>query len=146
MPIEYEAQFKENMDRALCDYAGISSNLLTKYISGARFQKIKKDNLQNPFVKDIIEVGNGDNVQYYDFFDMNKIDRNLLQRPLFIHMDMSLTGDKTGIAGIWIKGKKPHQAGMPETNELFYTVAFAVSIKAPKGYQISLEKNRNFIY
>lgn len=146
VPIEYEAQFKENMDRALCDYAGISSNLLTKYISGARFQKIKKDNLQNPFVKDIIEVGNGDNVQYYDFFDMNKIDRNLLQRPLFIHMDMSLTGDKTGIAGIWIKGKKPHQAGMPETNELFYTVAFAVSIKAPKGYQISLEKNRNFIY
>ena len=146
VPVEYKASFIEDMDRSLCDYAGISSTLLSKYISGERFQSIKNFNLKNPFKSDVIEVGNNNNTQYYDYFDLNKVDSKLKSRPMFIHLDMSLTGDKTGIAGIWIKGKKPHQAGMPETNELFYTVAFVVSIKAPKGYQISLEKNRNFIY
>jgi len=28
------------------------------------------------------------------------------KKPLFIHLDMSISGDKTGIAGVWIKGKK----------------------------------------
>lgn len=146
VPVEYKASFKEDIDRALCDYAGISSNLLTKYISGDRFQKIKNFALKNPFKADVIEVGNGNNEQYFDYFDIAKINPLMKSRPMFIHLDMSLTGDKTGIAGIWIKGKKPHQPGELDTNELFYSVAFAVSIKAPKGYQISLEKNRNFIY
>lgn len=146
VPMGYYEQFIDDIDIALTDIAGISTTNVTKYISGGRFQDIKNPNLKNPFKSDIIEVGNGDNVQYYDYFDLSKIDPVLKSRPLFIHLDMSLSGDKTGIAGIWIKGKKPHQPGTPETNELFYTVAFAVSIKAPKGYQISLEKNRNFIY
>ena len=58
---------------------------------------------------------------------------------------MSVSGDKTGIAGVWIKGKKPHQDGQSDSKELFYTLAFSVSVKAPKGYQISFEKNRQFI-
>lgn len=146
VPMGYYEQFIDDIDIALTDIAGISTTNVTKYISGGRFQDIKNPNLKNPFKSDIIEVGNGDNVQYYDYFDLSKIDPVLKSRPLFIHLDMSLSGDKTGIAGTWIKGKKPHQPGTPETNELFYTVAFAVSVKAPKGYQISLEKNRNFIY
>lgn len=146
VPMGYYEQFIDDIDIALTDIAGISTTNVTKYISGGRFQDIKNPNLKNPFKSDIIEVGNGDNVQYYDYFDLSKIDPILKSRPLFIHLDMSLSGDKTGIAGTWIKGKKPHQPGTPETNELFYTVAFAVSVKAPKGYQISLEKNRNFIY
>ncbi len=60
-------------------------------------------------------------------------------------MDMSTSGDKTGIAGVWIKGKKPHIDGQPDNKDLFYRLAFSVSVKAPKGYQISFEKNRQFI-
>lgn len=67
-------------------------------------------------------------------------------RPMFIHLDMSISGDKTGIAGVWIKGKKPHEEGIPDSKELFYKLAFSVAIKAPKGRQISFEKNRQFIY
>ena len=58
---------------------------------------------------------------------------------------MSISGDKTGIAGVWIKGKKPHVDGEPENKDLYYQLAFSVSVKAPKGYQISFEKNRQFI-
>jgi hypothetical protein len=59
---------------------------------------------------------------------------------------MSLSGDKTGIAGVWITGKRPQQAGNSDPGkELEFKVAFSVSVKAPKGFQVSFEKNRNFI-
>ena len=148
VPIEYRVNFLEDIDRALCDYAGISSSDLVKYISGARLEVVKKKELKNPFTKDIIEVGNSpnDTTQYYDFFDISRIDPLMRTRPLYIHLDMSISGDKTGIAGIWIKGKKPPKEGEPQSKELYYQLAFSVSIKAPKGYQISFEKNRQFIY
>jgi hypothetical protein len=69
-----------------------------------------------------------------------------LARPLFIHLDMSLSGDKTGIAGVWITGKRPQQAGSSDpSKELEFKLAFSASVKAPKGFQVSFEKNRNFI-
>ena len=104
--------------------------------------------MENPFTRDIIEVGNGkeDTAQYYDFFDFNKIPREMLSKPLFIHLDMSVSGDMTGIAGVWIKGKKPSVDELSQSNDLFYKLAFSVSIKAPKGRQISFQKNKNFIY
>ena len=147
VPIEYKANFLEDIDRALCDYAGVSSSDLTKYISGIRLQAVKKEQLSNGFTKDIIEVGNGpeDNLQYSDFFDLSRIPADLKTKPLYIHLDMSLTGDRTGIAGVWIKGKKPTVEGQPKSKDLFYTLAFAVGIQAPRGYQVSMEKNRNFI-
>ena len=59
---------------------------------------------------------------------------------------MSVTGDRTGIGGVWIIGTKPPQGDNPSANELFYQTAFAVGVKAPKGHQVSFEKNRQFIY
>ncbi len=148
VPIEYYSKFLDDIDRALCDYAGVSSSDLTKYISGIRLQAVKNEKLQNPFVQELIEVGNNpqDLQQYYDYFDMSKVDPKMKSRPLFVHLDMSLSGDCTGIAGVWISKKKPPQEGVPESKELFYRLAFSIAIKAPKGWQVSFEKNRQFIY
>ena len=119
-----------------------------KYISGARLASVKKSHLKNLFTKDVIEVGNGpdDNLQYKDFINLDHLDPLMKSRPLYIHMDMSVTGDKTGIAGSWICGKKPPKPNEPPSKELYFRLAFSVSVKAPKGYQISFEKNRQFIY
>lgn len=146
VPISLKAQFIDNMDRALCDFAGISSSELSKYISGAAIKDCLNTVSINPFSKEILEVGNAkdDVTQYNDFFDLTKIPADMKSKPLFIHLDMSVSGDKTGIAGVWIKGKKPTIEGNPG-KDLFFKLAFAVSIKAPKGRQISFEKNRNFI-
>ena len=149
VPIEYLDKFKDDVDRALCDYAGISSSELTTYISGVRLMECVNKDIENPFTKEILEIGNNpaDTAQYYDFFDLSKIPTELKSRPLYIHLDMSVTGDKTGIAGVWIVNKKSnHIEGQPDSKELFYRVAFCVAIKAPKGYQVSYEKNRQFIY
>lgn len=148
VPVEFRAEFLDDIDRALCDYAGISSSELTKYISGQALTDTINENLRNPFTKSIIEVGNdpNDKAQYYDYFDLSKVPSKMKWKPLYIHLDMSVSGDKTGIAGVWINGKKPSVDEMSQANDLFFTLAFNVSIKAPKGRQVSFEKNKNFIY
>lgn len=148
VPIEFYAEFYENIERALCDFAGVSSSDITKYIAGYRLQAVKKKELKNPFTKDIIEVGNGpeDKTQYNDFFDMSLVDEQMKSKPLYIHLDMSLSGDRTGIAGVWIKGKKPSADGETPSKDLYYQLAFSIAVKAPRGFQVSFEKNRQFIY
>lgn len=148
VPIDFKPQFVDDMDRSLCDFAGISSSEISKYISGVAVHEIITDQRQNPFTRDILEIGNGpdDTQQYYDSFDLSRIPEELKYRPLFIHLDMSVSGDMTGIAGVWIKGKKPSIDELSQANDLYYSLAFSVSIKAPKGRQVSFEKNRNFIY
>lgn len=147
VPIGYYESFIDDIDIALTDIAGISTSNTTRYIAGNRIANVKNQKIQNLFTKDIIEVGNSrdDNTQYYDFIDLNRLDKSMLGKPLYIHMDMSTSGDKTGIAGVWIKGKRPHIDGQPDNKDLFFRLAFSVSVKAPKGYQISFEKNRQFI-
>ena len=146
-PLSLKAQFLDDMDRALCDFAGISSTELSKYISGAAVNDCLNKKRKNPFTKDIIEVGNGkdDKLQYKDFFDMSLVDKEMMSKPLCVHLDMSISGDMTGIAGVWIKGKKPSQDKDKQEKDLFFELAFSVSVKAPKGRQVSFEKNRNFI-
>lgn len=146
VPIPYYENFADNIDGALTDIAGIATASSLKFISGTRWNEIKTNSYKNPFTKDIIEVGNAndDKAEYYHFFDLSTIDKKYKSKPLYIHLDMSLSGDKTGIGGVWIVGKKVDIDGN-QSKELFYRVAFAVSVKAPKGYQISFEKNRNFI-
>lgn len=147
VPLDFKPDFLDDIDRALCDFAGISSSEISKYINAQAVNDIIVDTYQNPFTKEEIEVGNGadDKVQYYDFFDLNRIDSRNKSKPLFIHLDMSISGDMTGISGVWITGKKVADNENNQAKDLFFTLAFSVSIKAPKGHQISFEKNRNFI-
>ena len=148
VPPIYRESFEDNIDMALTDNAGISTSSSTKYISGIRLNQIKTDEYRNPFTKDVIEVGNApdDINQYSNFFDLSQVNPKDMSRPLFIHLDMSLSGDKTGIAGTWITGKRPSVVGEENSGrELDFKAAFSVSVKAPKGYQVSFEKTRNFI-
>ena len=147
VPVDLRPDFIDDIDRALCDYAGISSAQLSTYISGVRFNECKTDEYQNPFVKDVIEVGNNplDTSQYWDYFDLSRVPKQYKYKPLYIHLDMSISGDKTGIAGTWVIGKKPSVPGQPISKDMYYQLAFNVSVKAPKGYQVSFEKNRQFI-
>lgn len=147
VPIDFKAKFIEDIERNLCDFAGISSSTLNKYMSAQAVKEIINPAFRNAFTKDVLEIGNGpdDHLQYANFFDLSVIPDELLTKPLFIHLDMSLSGDMTGIAGSWIIGKKPSTNPDEEAKDLMFRLAFSVSIKAPKGRQISFEKNRNFI-
>ena len=148
VPMGYYDQFIEDIDVALTDIAGISTSSSNRFFNGPRINTVVHDDIKNLFTKEIIEVGDGpeDNTQYYDFINLDFLDNKLKSRPLYIHLDMSISGDKTGIAGTWIIGKKPPQEGQPDEKTLMFRSAFAVAIKAPKGHQVSFQKNLNFIY
>lgn len=150
VPMGYYEQFLDDIDVALTDIAGISTSNSSRYISGERWAKTRSSTLANPFVQEVLTIGNApdDTAQYYDFFDMRHVPREMMAKPLYIHLDMSVSGDKTGIAGTWIRGKAAGggEDGQPPSKELYYQLAFSVAIKAPKGYQVSFEKNRQFIY
>lgn len=141
VPSGYYEAFRDNVELALTDIAGISTTSALKYISGVRLNEAKIDSYQNPFTKEIIEVGTGDKIQYSQFFDLTRVPSNLKSKPLYIHLDMSKSGDRTGIAGTWIMGK---QAG-EDFSSSYYRLAFGVAVKAPKGYEVSFDKNRTFI-
>ena len=146
VPIDFKAKFLEDIERNLCDFAGVSSSASSKYISAAAVNLVVKEEFKNP-LPDKLEIGNApdDTAQYYNFFDLDKIPKDFMYKPLYIHLDMSVTGDMTGIAGIWISGKKV-STDDNLAKDLSFRLAFSTSIKAPKGRQISFEKNRNFIY
>lgn len=145
-PIDFKAKALEDLERTLCDFAGVSSSSLNKYMSASIVNDVIHSEYKNPF-PDIIETGNGkqDTAQYKNFFNLNNVPRELMSKPLFVHLDMSISGDMTGIAGVWITGKKPSSDPNQQAKDLNFRLAFSTSVKAPKGYQISFEKNRNFI-
>ena len=143
VPIGYWEQFNDNVDIALTDIAGVSTVGARKYISGVRFKEIKNKDYKNPFSRDIIEVGTKDDLQYGDFLDMSLVNKEDLKKPLFIHLDLSKSGDKTGIAGVWITEKRLGDDS--STKELYFKVAFSVSIKAPRGDEIAFMKSVNFV-
>lgn len=146
VPMGYYENFLDDIDVALTDIAGISTVSSNKFISVSRINAIETDRYKNAFIKEVIEVGNAsdDNIQYSQFFDINRIPKEIKDKPLYIHLDMSISGDKTGIGGVFIRGKKPTINGQP-SKDLYYTIGFNVSVKAPKGHQVSFEKNRNLI-
>ena len=148
IPMGYYENFRDDLEQSLMDIAGVSVTSITRYISSSRLNDIVYDNFQNPFSQEILEIGNGknDNDLYQNYFDINKVPKDLKEKPLYIHLDMSISGDKTGIGGVFIVGKKIKATQDQTISELEYQIAFAVSIKAPKGYQISFEKNRQLIY
>ena len=148
VPMGYYDSFIEDIDVALTDIAGVSTSSSNRYFSGPRVAATKTDSYKNAFIREIIEVGNApdDTTQYWDYFDLSRITPDLKNKPLFVHYDMSISGDKTGLAGTFIWGKKPPKEGEPPANDLIFKLGFHVSIKAPKGYQVSFEKNRQFIY
>lgn len=147
VPIGYLENFQDNIDGSLTDIAGIATAVSMKYISGVRWNEVKTARYENPFKQEIITVGNGkdDLDQYSQYFDLTKVPADLKLKPMYIHLDMSKTGDKTGIAGIYVIGKKPKVENEESSREMFYRLAFNVSIKAPKGYEISFDKHRIFI-
>jgi hypothetical protein len=145
VPVDFKSKFLEDIDRNLCDFAGISSASSGKYMSAQMVMDSVNKDYKNP-MPDLLEVGNGkeDLTQYYNFFKMENVPKELMHKPMYIHLDMSVSGDTTGIAGVWIIGKKV-STDTDQAKDLSFRLAFSTAIKAPKGHQISFEKNRNFV-
>lgn len=150
VPFNFKDNFKLDINTALMDLAGISVVGSVSFFNYDMFSKCYIKDYKNPFVTDILTIGIKDDLQIADFFEIDKVPEAVKRMPQFIHIDGSLTGDKTGISSVGVSGLKETQQfnGADEivTSEMTYKHIFSVDIQAPQGSEISFEKTRNFIY
>lgn len=154
VPIEEKQAFDQDIDKALQDIAGIATSVVTKAFNSYKVSEAISDTLENPFMPEVITVGLNDDLQLKDFFDVTKVPDNIIGMPVFIHLDASLSGDRTGLAGIAVVGTKTSVKHTPGTSveadetvdELVCQEVFHVGIQAPSDSEISFEKTRQFIY
>lgn len=151
-PVEFRERFKMDINAALMNIAGISVSYTTKFIPYSIVSQCYNSNNINPFGKEILEIGLHDSYSIRDFFIPELVSSQVYSRKLFIHIDASLTGDKTGISCIAVMGFRDQDRYDDKSGdtirlkEFIYKHVFSVDIKAPKGDEISFQKIREFIY
>lgn len=150
VPVSLRQSFILDVNTALMNLAGRSVAGATSFFNYDMFSRCYISDYKNPFVTDILTIGLHDDLTIADFFELESVPLAVRSMPQFIHIDGSLTGDKTGISSVGVSGKKETKqyAGAQEiiTEELLYKHIFSVDIQAPQGTEISLEKTRQFIY
>lgn len=146
VPVDFKADFKKDVDGALMDIAGISASSSLKYLSVETMMETMLPD-KNPFTTEILNIGTKDKLRIQDFFLPNLIKEKQFSKPIYIHIDMSQSGDKTGIAAIAIEGAKRIDENDPDAQpELYYKMLFGVDIKNPTDAQVDFAKTRQFIY
>lgn len=150
VPVEEMQAFDQDIDRALQDLAGISTSVVTKVFNMKKIQKCVSEKYVNPFNTEVVTLGLDDPYTLQDFFDETKIPDFIKGAPTFIHLDASVSGDRTGLSGVAVVGTRrvvdAFSEDKKETDELVCQQVFTVGIQAPTDSEISFEKTRRFIY
>lgn len=147
VPLDNKTRFLSDFDVALRDIAGITVQGSMTFIS----QEILDENItkerKNPFYTDIVQIGTKDDYSLEEFFHIEEVDNRYKKYPMYIHLDLSLTTDKTGISGVCQSGRK--DIDMPDNKTMSqptFTHIFSVSLEAPRGDKIPYDKITRFIY
>lgn len=150
VPIELYDTAKMGLSKFMMDYAGIASTLSTKFFNYKEYEDNISD-IQSPFEKEVLKIGLKDQIKIQDFFNPDIVPYVVYSKKLFIHIDTSLSGDRTGISCSAVMGYKDQdkidESGNSEImKELVYRQVFTIGIEAPRGDQISFQKTREFIF
>lgn len=145
-PEDMKPEFVADFDIALRDLAGISVPGALSYITQDTLDGCINKERKNPFFSDIISVGTKDSLTIEQFFHMEVTDKQIYHCPMFIHLDLSLSGDRTGISGNSITGRKDITTIDGKVLSLpAFTHIFTVAIQAPRGDKIPYDKILSFI-
>ena len=144
VPEDNKTRFLSDFDIALRDIAGVSVPGMLSYITQDIINSCIGSR-RNPFFNDVLEIGTKSNYNIEEFFHEEVIDLKLKQAPMFIHLDLSLNTDLTGISGIAITGRKDIKAGDKTISVPFLTHVFSIALQAPRGDKIPYDKITAFI-
>ena len=144
VPEDNKTRFLADFDIALRDIGGVSVPGTLSYIT----QDIINNcigNRKNPFFNDVLEIGTKDNLTIEEFFHIDVVDAALMKNPMFIHLDLSLNTDRTGISGVCISGRKDIKVGEKTMSVPTFTHVFSIALEAPRGDKIPYDKITSFI-
>ncbi len=145
VPVDMKTNFLSDYDVALRDLAGISVPGQLSFITQEMLDRCIGTR-KNPFLNDIITIGTKDSYSLEEFFHLEYIPDYIKHADWFIHLDLSLNDDKTGIGASCITGRKEILGEDQKSVSLpFFSQIFSVSLKAPTGDKIPYAKIVNFI-
>ena len=145
-PIDMRPEFVADFDIALRDLAGIAVVGSLSFITQEAITKCINTSRRCPFYNDILQIGTKDNYTIPEFFHANEVPVEYKRMPMFVHLDLSLNTDRTGIGGVVINGRKDiaDENGKVTSFPTFGHV-FSVAIQAPRGDKIPYSKIIAFI-
>lgn len=144
VPEDNKTRFLSDFDIALRDIAGVSVPGTLSFITQDTIDRCIGVR-QNPFHNDILQIGVRDKSTIEEFFHLEDIDLSIKRYPMFIHLDLSLNTDKTGISMTAITGRKDIQSGDKTVSVPTFTHIFSLSLEAPRGDKVPYDKIYAFI-
>lgn len=147
VPMDNRPRFLADFDIALRDIAGISVPGTMSFINQEYIDRCVADTRQNGFSSSILSIGTQDSLALEDFFHLENIDPALKRCPLYIHLDLSLNTDRSGMSGVAITGRKDIVSpdSKATVSSIVLTDLFSVAVEAPRGDKIPYNKFVNFI-
>lgn len=145
VPIDMRPEFTADFDIALRDLAGIAVPGALSFITQATISACISKTRRNPFFSDVVELGTLSPFTIEEFFHLDVIDAKLKRCPLYLHFDLSLNTDRSGISGVCISGRKDIKLPDGTTVSLpAFSHIFSVAIQAPRGDKIPYQKILEF--
>lgn len=150
IPLEMLHRFEMDPNRTLIDTCGIAVQSSYKYIPYRIVEPCVGDGI-NPFTKEIIKTGLKDDLQIKDFFTPDIVPELLYTKKIYIHCDLSKSGDMTGISAAAVLGYKNQERyndnGEASTmKEMVFRHVFSVGLKCPPNDELSMIKVKDFLH
>lgn len=144
VPEDNKVRFLADFDVALRDIAGITVQGSMSFITQDVIDSCIGERI-NPFATDILEIGTKDSLTIESFFDRSKVDSRLLRIPIYIHLDLSLTTDRSGISGVGLSGRQDTDVDGKRLSVPTFSHIFSVAIQAPRGDKVPYMKIFQFL-
>lgn len=144
VPEDNKTRFLADFDIALRDIAGISVPGTLSYITQDIIDRCIGTN-RNPFFNEILQIGTKDNYSIEEYFHDEVVDKRIKMCPMFIHLDLSLSTDRTGISCVAITGRKDIESESNKISMPTFTHVFSLALEAPRGDKIPYDKITSFI-
>lgn len=97
VPVEYRKDFERDINSSIRDILGVALKSSGQFILEEKVNDGINKNVKNGFKTSDIHLGFDDQTSLFDYFDLNRINHILVRLPIFVHFDLSLTGDNTGM-------------------------------------------------
>lgn len=151
VPLEMKHRFEMDFNRTLIDSCGISVQSSYKYIPYRIVEPCIGNNISNPFTNEIIKTGLADDKEISDFFLPELVPEILYTKKIYIHCDLSKTGDMTGISAVAVLGYKNQErfddtGGSSVLKEMVFRHIFSVGIQCPPNDELSMIKVKDFLH
>lgn len=144
VPIQLKFNFLNDIVRSIQDLAGYPLSLKDLFFNGDISRIIKASTIKN-IIQEVIEV---------DFYDINDtiydqvypmIDRIPLGTTIFLHLDLGLKDDITGLAITYFSGEIVDIKGFDKTSYPTFKVPLILGISRKKGQSTSIDHIFQFI-